>query len=589
MQSFGLNELREKYLKFFETKDHLRLPSFSLVPENDPSILLINAGMTPLKPYFTGEQKPPCNRVTTCQKCIRTPDIDRVGKTARHGTYFEMLGNFSFGDYFKKDAITWAWEFVTQDLQMPTNLRISWANVWDYPDNDKKDFSIYFNKKVKPQVTELLTKYGDIFLMWFDTPRTITAEQSEELYQLVKSLQPNCLVNSRIGNGKGDYGSLGDNQIPTVTLENPNESPVTLNDTWGYKYYDHNWKSSEEIIHMLIKLASRNVNFLLNIGPMGDGRLTNETIQILSGISDWTSLNREAIYNTTGNPTQYNFDWGYVTSSKNKIYMCFKDNEQQSIEFNGLLSKVRHIYSLKDKKELTFKQFINESNNKKSEKNMQINTLKIGIPKTDIYMPAYAIECEEMPKFDNCILQQDNSLVLYPLSSKVYDGKVKNAKNVLMENLYVNYDHFGKIRVDRGGILTGWSKSDEYIEWEAKFVKPASYSVEIITNSIGISDETRNECELEIILSTINAAYKENNNMSKDEYNNEYKLRTNLKEDFTYIESRTSRYNTRIGTICGKINLDEAGLYRIKLRLINDLKDSNESIPLVALRYSILL
>lgn len=119
MQPLSLNVIREKYLSFFESKGHLRLPSFSLVPKNDPSILLINAGMTPLKPYFTGAQTPPSLRVTTCQKCIRTPDIERVGKTSRHGTYFEMLGNFSFGDYFKKEIIPWAWEFCTKVLEMP--------------------------------------------------------------------------------------------------------------------------------------------------------------------------------------------------------------------------------------------------------------------------------------------------------------------------------------------------------------------------------------------------------------------------------------------------------------------------------------
>ena len=112
-KAYGLNELREMYLKFFESKGHLRLPSFSLVPQNDKSILLINAGMTPMKPWFTGEEEPPRSRVTTCQKCIRTGDIENVGHTARHGTYFEMLGNFSFGDYFKKEAIPWAWEFLT--------------------------------------------------------------------------------------------------------------------------------------------------------------------------------------------------------------------------------------------------------------------------------------------------------------------------------------------------------------------------------------------------------------------------------------------------------------------------------------------
>ncbi|OPJ63621.1 alanine--tRNA ligase [Clostridium oryzae] len=119
MEYMGLNEVREAYLKFFEGKGHLRLESFPLIPKNDKSLLLINAGMAPLKPYFTGLQVPPRNRVTTCQKCIRTGDIENVGKTSRHGTFFEMLGNFSFGDYFKKEVIPWAWEFITEVLKMP--------------------------------------------------------------------------------------------------------------------------------------------------------------------------------------------------------------------------------------------------------------------------------------------------------------------------------------------------------------------------------------------------------------------------------------------------------------------------------------
>ena len=114
MKKYGVNELRKMFLDFFESKGHLAMKSFSLVPHNDNSLLLINSGMAPLKPYFTGQEIPPRTRVCTCQKCIRTGDIENIGKTARHGTFFEMLGNFSFGDYFKEEAIHWSWEFLTE-------------------------------------------------------------------------------------------------------------------------------------------------------------------------------------------------------------------------------------------------------------------------------------------------------------------------------------------------------------------------------------------------------------------------------------------------------------------------------------------
>ncbi|MBQ7718678.1 MAG: alanine--tRNA ligase [Clostridia bacterium] len=135
MEYMGLNEIRERFLSFFEGKGHLRLKSFPLVPINDNSLLLINAGMAPLKPYFTGKEVPPRERVTTCQKCIRTPDIERVGKTARHGTFFEMLGNFSFGDYFKKEVIPWAWEFITEDLKIDKDRL--WVTI--YEDDDEAE------------------------------------------------------------------------------------------------------------------------------------------------------------------------------------------------------------------------------------------------------------------------------------------------------------------------------------------------------------------------------------------------------------------------------------------------------------------
>ena len=159
MKWTSLNDLREKYLSFFESKDHLRLPSFSLVPNNDKSLLLINSGMAPMKKFFTGEVKPPRNRVTTCQKCIRTPDLERVGHTARHGTFFEMLGNFSFGDYFQNEAIDWAWEFLTKTLEIPSDLL--WPSIYE---NDEEAYDIWKNKIGVPE--EHIVRLGKADNFW---------------------------------------------------------------------------------------------------------------------------------------------------------------------------------------------------------------------------------------------------------------------------------------------------------------------------------------------------------------------------------------------------------------------------------------
>ena len=152
MKKYGVNELRRMYLEFFEIKEHLKMNSFSLVPHNDKSLLLINAGMAPLKPYFTGQEIPPRNRVTTCQKCVRTGDIENVGKTARHLTLFEMLGNFSFGDYCKHEAIEWSWEFLTKVIGLEED-RLYPSIYYD----DEEAFAIWTNEVGVP--AEKITRF----------------------------------------------------------------------------------------------------------------------------------------------------------------------------------------------------------------------------------------------------------------------------------------------------------------------------------------------------------------------------------------------------------------------------------------------
>ncbi len=161
MKWTSLNELREKYLAFFEEKGHLRLASFSLVPHNDKSLLLINSGMAPMKKFFTGEEEPPRNRVCTCQKCIRTPDLEREGHTARHGTFFEMLGNFSFGDYFKNEAIPWAWEFLTSDKWLAIPGEKLWPSIYE---NDEEAFELW--NRVIGIPAERITRLGKADNFW---------------------------------------------------------------------------------------------------------------------------------------------------------------------------------------------------------------------------------------------------------------------------------------------------------------------------------------------------------------------------------------------------------------------------------------
>ncbi len=165
-----------------------------------------------------------------------------------------------------------------------------WTNNWDFPDDEHKDFSECFENKIKPQVREILTRYGEIFLIWFDTPGVITPAQSDELYEMVKKYQPDCLVNSRIGNGRGDYTSAGDNEIPEDDKGGMLfETPATLNDTWGYKSFDDNWKDADTVIKIKNHLMKRGANYLLNVGPDALGRIPAPAEKILREVGRRTN------------------------------------------------------------------------------------------------------------------------------------------------------------------------------------------------------------------------------------------------------------------------------------------------------------
>ena len=190
--------------------------------------------------------------------------------------------NLKFGLYYSQD-LDWHEPDGGGYTRGHTNCGVmSWTNDWDYPDNGKKNYTRCFESKIKPQVEEIMRNYGDLCLIWFDTPLTLSPEQSAELVQLVKKYQPDCLINSRIGNGAGDYTSMGDNEIPDEFMQGGLfETPATLNDTWGYKSFDQNWKSCAEVLRLKNHLNSRGINYLLNVGPDYLGRIPAPSQEIL--------------------------------------------------------------------------------------------------------------------------------------------------------------------------------------------------------------------------------------------------------------------------------------------------------------------
>jgi len=396
--------------------------------------------------------------------------------TAKHHDGFAMyqskVSSYNIADWtpFKRDPLKELSEACAEEgikFCFYYSHREDWdhpggyGNNWDYDNDwgsnfyDHDKFEKYLEEKAKPQVRELLTNYGPIGLVWFDRGM-YTPEQGIDFVNLVHDLQPETLINGRVGNYDqeflGDYQSMGDNGMPPGGLEEYWETPMTLNKTWGFSKFDTLWKSTEIVILRLVEIVSRGGNYLLNIGPKGDGEIPEATVNIFNEVGPWVERNAESIYGTTSNPFG-ELEWGYCTVKGSKLFLFVKEWPKSGmISLNGLNNRVNSAYPLIDKAEnLQVKQSVN-------------NTLIILPSKpADHPITVLVVETDGPPKVDPAVVGQDG------------EGKIElNYLTAITNGRTVT--RFNR----KGGFhISKWTGPDDAVDWKINIDIPGKYRVSI--------------------------------------------------------------------------------------------------------------
>ena len=315
---------------------------------------------------------------------------------------------------------------------------MSWGNDWDFPHTEQKDFEIFFRNKVVPQVTELLTNYGTVWEFWFDTPIAQEAKYSRELRDLVKKLQPQCLINSRIGHGCQDFIGLGDNWMRHGKMDLVVEAAGTLNRTWGFKFDDHDWLKPEQVINTLVSLTENNANYLMNVGPMPDGTFTPETDHILRQIANWIADKKDAIHDTEQSPFPQILPDAYSTVKGNRLNL-FLRNKMDTMQLAGINSKI--IAG-----NVPFRQ--DDSGN-----------VTLDLKNVSGFLPLVTLDFDGRPEISQTLTVQNGSMHLF-MESGIYVPDTPP---------WVLHD----------GTAGDWKKPEGAIRWEVEFPAAGTFDVQL--------------------------------------------------------------------------------------------------------------